>query len=177
MACIRKITDDLAFDCNNPGLIAGIVGVEEAIIINFEDVSSVSATPSTGSALITLKAGTKGYTIQCVKNSVQITEAARANDNAPTMLELTANIKLLTALPVVTYINGLLSGSFLLAVKTKTNQYYLLGAHSPLEVSDMVTDSATDGVTTAILKTPDGASGDYRYSITAELYNQLKTKA
>ena len=47
MACIKKITDDLAFDCNNPGLIAGIVGVEEAIIINFEDVSSVSATPST----------------------------------------------------------------------------------------------------------------------------------
>lgn len=177
MACIKKITDDLAFDCNNPGLIAGIVGVEEAIIINFEDVSSVSATPSTGSALITLKAGTKGYTIQCVKNSVQITEAARANDNAPTMLELTANIKLLSALPVVTYINGLLSGSFLLAVKTKTNQYYLLGAHSPLEVSDMVTDSATDGVTTATLKTPDGACGDYRYSITAGLYNQLKTKA
>lgn len=177
MACIKKITDDLAFDCNNPGLIAGIVGVEEAIIINFEDVSSVSATPSTGSALITLKAGTKGYTIQCVKNSVQITEAARANDNAPTMLELTANIKLLSALPVVTYINGLLSGSFLLAVKTKTNQYYLLGAHSPLEVSDMVTDSATDGVTTATLKTPDGSCGDYRYSITAELYNQLKTKA
>lgn len=177
MACIKKITDDLAFDCNNPGLIAGIVGVEEAIIINFEDVSSVSATPSTGSALITLKAGTKGYTIQCVKNSVQITEAARANDNAPTMLELTANIKLLSALPVVTYINGLLSGSFLLAVKTKTNQYYLLGAHSPLEVSDMVTDSATDGVTTATLKTPDGACGDYRYSITPELYNELKTKA
>lgn len=177
MACIRKITDDLAFDCNNPGLIAGIVGVEEAIIINFEDVSSVSATPSTGSALITLKAGTKGYTIQCVKNSVQITEAARANDNAPTMLELTANIKLMSALPVVAYINGLLSGSFLLAVKTKTNQYYLLGAHSPLEVSDMVTDSATDGVTTATLKTPDGACGDYRYSITAGLYNQLKTRA
>lgn len=177
MACIKKITDDLAFDCNNPGLIAGIVGVEEAIIINFEDVSSVSATPSTGNALITLKAGTKGYTIQCVKNSVQITEAARANDNAPTMLELTANIKLLSALPVVTYINGLLSGSFLLAVKTKTNQYYLLGAHSPLEVSDMVTDSATDGVTTATLKTPDGACGDYRYSITPELYNKLKTEA
>lgn len=177
MACIKKITADLAFDCNNPGLIAGIVGVEEAIIINFEDVSSVSATPSTGNALITLKAGAKGYTIQCVKNSVQITEAARANDNAPTMLELTANIKLLSALPVVTYINGLLSGSFLLAVKTKTNQYYLLGAHSPLEVSDMVTDSATDGVTTATLKTPDGACGDYRYSITAELYNKLKTKA
>lgn len=174
MACIRKITDDLAFDCNNPGLIAGIVGVEEAIIINFEDVSSVSATPSTGSALITLKAGTKGHTIQCVKNSVQITEAARANDNAPTMLELTANIKLLSALPVVTYINGLLSGSFLLAVKTKTNQYYLLGAHSPLEVSDMVTDSATDGVTTATLKTPDGSCGDYRYIITAEQYNNLK---
>lgn len=177
MACIKNITDDLAFDCNNPGLIAGIVGVEEAIIINFEDVSSVSATPSTGSALITLKAGTKGHTIQCVKNSVQITEAARANDNAPTMLELTANIKLLSALPVVTYINGLLSGSFLLAVKTKTNQYYLLGAHSPLEVSDMVTDSATDGVTTATLKTPDGACGDYRYSIAPELYNKLKTKA
>ena len=64
MACIKKITDNLAFDCNNPGLIAGIVGIEEAIIINFEDVSSVSASPSTGSALITLKDGTKGYTIQ-----------------------------------------------------------------------------------------------------------------
>lgn len=174
MACIKKLSSDLGFDCNNPGLISGISGVEEAIIINFEDVSSVSATPSTDSALITLKAGTKGYTIQCVKNSVQITEAARQNDNAPTMLEITANIKLLSALPVVTYINGLLSGSFLLAVRTKTNQYYLLGAHSPMEVSDMVTDSATDGVTTATLKTPDGSCGDYRYIITAEQYNNLK---
>lgn len=174
MACIKKISSDLGFDCNNPGLISGISGVEESVIINHADVSSIAASPTAGTVTITLKGGTRGYTIQCVKNSVQITEAARQNDNAPTMLEITANIKLLSALPVVTYINGLLSGSFLLAVRTKTNQYYLLGAHSPMEVSDMVTDSATDGVTTATLKTPDGSCGDYRYIITAEQYNNLK---
>lgn len=175
MACIKKISSDLGFDCNNPGLISGISGVEEAVIINHADVSSITASPTEGTVIIiTLKSGTRGYTIQCVKNSVQITEAARQNDNAPTMLEITANIKLLSALSVVTYINGLLSGSFLLAVRTKTNQYYLLGAHSPMEVSDMVTDSATDGVTTATLKTPDGSCGDYRYTITAEQYNNLK---
>ena len=75
MACIKKISQDLAFDCNNPGLISGIVGIEEAVIINYDDVSSISVSSSTGAAIVTLKAGTRGYTIQCVKNSVQVTEA------------------------------------------------------------------------------------------------------
>lgn len=175
MACIKKISQDLAFDCNNPGLISGIVGIEEAVIVNYDDVSSISVSSSTGAAIVTLKAGTRGYTIQCVKNSVQVTEAVRANDNAPSMLEISVAAKLLSSLPVVTYIMGLLSGSFLVAVKTKTNQYFMLGCHSPLEVSDFATDSAADGVSTATLKTPDGSCGDYRYTITAEQYNSLKT--
>ena len=175
MACLKRISQDLAFDCANPGLISGIAGIEEAILLNYEDISSVSATPTTGEAIVTKKAGTRGYTVQAVKNSIQETEAARINDNAPTMLEITVVMKLLSSLPIVPYIIGLVSGSFLVAVTTKNNQYFILGCNSPLELSDFATDSATDGVSTATLKTPDGSCGDFRYSITASQYNALKT--
>lgn len=175
MACIKKISSDLAFDCKNPGLISGIVGVEELILINRVDVNSLAVSNSNGEAIVTLKTGTRGYTVQCVKNSVQVTEAVRSNDNAPTMLEISVVAKLLSSQPIVPYINGILSGSFLAAVKTKTNQYFILGCHSGLEVSDFTTDSTTDGVSVATLKTPDGSCGDYRYTLTAEQYNQLKT--
>lgn len=175
MACLKRISQDLAFDCANPGLISGIAGIEEAILLNYEDISSVSATPTTGEAIVTKKAGTRGYTVQAVKNSIQETEAARINDNAPTMLEITVVMKLLSSLPIIPYIIGMASGSFLVAVKTKNNQYFILGCNSPLELSDFATDSATDGVSTATLKTPDGSCGDFRYSITASQYNALKT--
>lgn len=175
MACLKRISQDLAFDCANPGLISGIAGIEEAIILNYEDISSISASPTTGEAVVTKKAGTRGYTVQAVKNSIQVTEAARANDNAPTMVEISVVMKLLSSLPVVTYIIGLLSGSFLVAVKTKNNRYFILGCGAPLEVSDFATDSATDGVSTVTLKTPDGSCGDFRYTITAAQYNAFKT--
>lgn len=175
MACLKRISRDLAFDCANPGLISSIAGIEEAVVLNYEDVSSISATPSTGEAAVTMKAGARGYTVQAVKNSIQVTEAARANDNAPTMVEISVVMKLLSSLPIVSYIIGLMSGSFLVAVKTKNNQYFLLGCTSPLEVSDFATDSAADGVSTATLKTPDGSCGDFRYSISATLYDSLKT--
>lgn len=175
MACLKRISQDLAFDCANPGLISGIAGIEEAILLNYEDISSISASPTTGEAIVTKKAGTRGYTVQAVKNSIQETESARVNDNAPTMLEITVVMKLLSSLPIVPYIIGLASGTFLVAVKTKNNQYFILGCNSPLELSDFATDSATDGVSTATLKTPDGSCGDFRYSITASQYNALKT--
>ena len=175
MACLKRISQDLAFDCANPGLISGIAGIEEAVLLNYEDISSVSASPTTGEAIVTKKAGTRGYTVQAVKNSIQETEAARINDNAPTMLEITVVMKLLSSLPIIPYIIGLVSGTFLVAVKTKNNQYFVLGCNSPLELSDFATDSATDGVSTATLKTPDGSCGDFRYSITASQYNALKT--
>lgn len=175
MACLKRISQDLAFDCANPGLISGIAGIEEAVLLNYEDISSVSASQTTGEAVVTKKEGTRGYTVQAVKNSIQETEAARINDNAPTMLEITVVMKLLSSLPIVPYIIGLASGAFLVAVKTKNNQYFILGCNSPLELSDFATDSAADGVSTATLKTPDGSCGDFRYSITASQYSALKT--
>lgn len=175
MACLKRISQDLAFDCANPGLISGIAGIEEAILLNYEDISSISVSPITGEAIISKVLGARGYTVQAVKNSIQETEAARINDNAPTMLEITVVMKLLSSLPIVPYIIGLVSGSFLVAVKTKNNQYFALGCNSPLELSDFATDSATDGVSTATLKTPDGSCGDFRYSITASLYKDLKS--
>ena len=175
MACLKRISQDLAFDCANPGLISGIAGIEEAILLNYEDISSISVSPTTGEAIISKVLGARGYTVQAVKNSIQETEAARINDNAPTMLEITVVMKLLSSLPIVPYIIGLVSGTFLVAVKTKNNQYFVLGCNSPLELSDFATDSATDGVSTATLKTPDGSCGDFRYSITASLYKDLKS--
>ena len=46
---------------------------------------------------------------------------------------------------------------------------------SGLECSEIVGDSATDGLITITLKTPDNAGGDRMLSVTTATYEGLKT--
>ena len=48
MACLKKLDSDITFDCANFVLTGGTGEIEEAIIINSSDISTISETRVVG---------------------------------------------------------------------------------------------------------------------------------
>lgn len=180
MACIKKLEQDVTFDCAKAAEPASIRGVEELILVNYSDISSYSV-DSSGLASITMATGKKGYTITSVNNSVSVSIAARNNDAILTAEEHTVVIKLLDnsgamgVSELSKLILSLRTGTFAACVWASPGHRLVYGLMSGLECSEIVGDSTTDGLITITLKTPDSAGGDRMLAITEGTYNGLKT--
>nr|DAE20446.1 MAG TPA: hypothetical protein [Siphoviridae sp. cttOT32] len=178
MACIRKLTTDIAYDCANLGGLGGIGEIDEAIIINSSDISTISESGGTGT--ITMITGTKGYVVNSVNNSVMYQEAIKANDTVPAAEDQSIIIKMLTGVPLIStsyrnVVTALLGGNFRVAFKDKSGvKYFLAGAFCGLEASDLATDSSTGGISTVTLKTPEAATGDRLLALDKAAYDGLK---
>lgn len=181
MACIKKLDKDILFDCANFAVIGGVGNIDELILLNSDDIATVSL--AAGVATVTMKATTKGFIVNSIRNSVSYTDAIKTSEIAPSMEEHSIIIKLMSTNTVdaagfSVLRQQLIGGNFRAAFKsTTTGLYYLAGALAGLEASDLATDSATDGVTTITLKTPDASLGDTLAGLTKEAYNKLKTAA
>lgn len=180
MACIKKLEQNVTFDCAKAAEPTSIRGVEELILVNYSDISSYSVN-SAGLASITMATGKKGYVITSVNNSVSVSIAARNNDAIITAEEHTVVIKLIDNSGAVgvselsKLILSLRTGTFAACVTTAKGNRLVYGLMSGLECSEIVGDSATDGIITITLKTPDSAGGDRMLAITEGTYNGLKT--
>lgn len=175
MACIKKLSRDITYDCTNLGFPGGVGEIDEAIIINSSDISTISESFSVGT--ITMLTGKKGYVVSSVNNSVMYQEAIKTNDNAPAAEDQSVVIKMLSSMDKTAYrivVSSLLGGNFRVALKSKYGDYYLAGAFCGLEASDLATDSGTGGITTVTLKTPEAATGDKLVTLTKEAYDGLK---
>lgn len=175
MACIKKLSSDITYDCGILADIGGTGEIDEAIIINSSDISTISE--SGGEGTITMITGKKGYIINSVNNSIMYQDAIKVNDTVPAAEDQSVVLKVLrrggsTAYRIV--INQLLGGNFRVAFKTKSGGYFLAGAFCGLEASDLATDSSTGGVSTVTLKTPEGATGDKLVALTKAAYDGLK---
>lgn len=180
MACIKKLEQNVTFDCAKAAEPTSIRGVEELILVNYSDISSYSV-DDVGLAAITMTNGTKGYVFTSVNNSVSVSIAARNNDAIITAEEHTVVIKLIdnngsiSARELSKLILSLRIGTFAACVKTASGNLFAYGLMSGLECSEIVGDSTTDGIITITLKTPDSAGGDRMVAITEGTYNGLKT--
>lgn len=179
MACIKKLTTDIGYDCANLGRLGGVGEIDEAIIINSSDISTISEASGVGT--ITMITGTRGYIVNSVNNSIMYQDAIKVNDTVPAAEDQSVIIKILagpgsssTSTGYRNRIAELLGGNFRVAFKSKSGDYYLAGAFCALEASDLATDSSTGGLTTVTLKTPEAATGDRLLSITKETYDGLK---
>lgn len=176
MACIKRLDSDVIFDCTNIGNVGGTGEVDEAIVINSSDISTISETNGIGT--ITMLAGKKGYVFNSVNNSVMYQDAIKANDTVPAAEDQSVIIKVFQS--AGTYagyrlvVNQLLGGNYRVAFKTKTGNYCLAGAFCGLEASDLATDSSTGGISTVTLKTPEAATGDRLLTLTKAAYDGLK---
>lgn len=175
MACIKKLGSDITYDCGSLADIGGLGEIDEAIIINSSDISTISE--SGGEGTITMITGKKGYIINSVNNSIMYQDAIKVNDTVPAAEDQSVVLKVLRQGGSAAYrmvIDQLLGGNFRVAFKTKTSNYYLAGAFCSLEASDLATDSSTGGISTITLKTPEAATGDKLLTLTKADYEGLK---
>lgn len=179
MACLKKLDSDITFDCANLGLLGGVGEIDEAIIINSSDISTISETGGVGT--ITMMTGKKGYVVNSVNNSVMYQDAIIVNDTTPAAEDQSVIIKMLASTPLIStgyrnVVTSLIGGNFRVAFKDKSGlKYYLAGAFCGLEATDLATDSSTGGISTVTLKTPEGSTGDRLVTITKAMYEGLKT--
>ena len=179
MACIKKLGADITYDCANLGLLGGIGEIDEAIIINSSDISSVSADSGNHNAgTIVMQTGKEGYVINSVNNSVMYQDAIKVNDTSPAAEDQSVILKILRSIDDLTgyreIVQQLLGGNFRVALKSKANTYFLAGAFCGLEASDLATDSSTGGISTVTLKTPEASTGDMLVTLTKAAYDGLK---
>lgn len=175
MACLKKLDSDITFDCANFVLTGGTGEIDEAIIINSSDISTISE--SAGVGTITMIKGKKGYVVNSVNNSVMYQEAIKANDTAPAAEDQSVVIKVMSSMDSTAYrfaLTSLLKGNFRVALKSKSGNYYLAGAFCGLEASDFATDSSTGGISTVTLKTPEASTGDTLVTLTKAAYDGLR---
>ena len=175
MACLKKLDSDITFDCANFVLTGGTGEIDEAIIINSSDISTISETGGAGT--ITMITGKKGYIVNSVNNSVMYQEAIKANDTVPAAEDQSVIIKVMSSMDNTAYrmaLTNLLKGNFRVALKSKSGNYYLAGAFCGLEASDFATDSSTGGISTVTLKTPEASTGDMLVTLTKAAYDGLK---
>lgn len=175
MACLKKLDSDITFDCANFVLTGGTGEIDEAIIINSSDISTISE--SAGAGTITMLTGKKGYVVNSVNNSVMYQEAIKANDTVPAAEDQSVVIKVMSSMDSIAYrlaLTSLLKGNFRVALKSKSGNYYLAGAFCGLEASDFATDSSTGGISTVTLKTPEASTGDILVTLTKAAYDGLK---
>jgi hypothetical protein len=175
MACIKKLGADITYNCELIADVGGLGEIDEAIIINSSDISTISETGGEGT--ITMMTGAKGYTVNSVNNSVMYQDAIKVNDIVPPGEDQSVVIKVLRQGGSNAYrmvISQLLGGNFRVALKSKSGNYHLAGAFCGLEASDLATDSSTGGISTVTLKTPEGATGDRLVTLTKAAYDGLK---
>ena len=175
MACLKKLDSDITFDCANFVLTGGTGEIDEAIVINSSDISTISE--SAGAGTITMLTGKKGYIVNSVNNSVMYQDAIKANDTVPAAEDQSVVIKVMSSADSTAYrlaLTNLLKGNFRVALKSKSGNYYLAGAFCGLEASDFATDSSTGGISTVTLKTPEASTGDMLVTLTKAAYDGLK---
>lgn len=179
MACIKKLEQNITFDCAKAAEPTSIRGIDELVLVNYGDISNYSV-DATGLATITMKTGTKGYVVSSVGNSVSATIAAKVNDTMVTAQEHSVVVKLIDnagamgASELSNLIYSLQIGTFVALTRTASGDYLAYGLMSGLECSEIVGDSTTDGIVSVTLKTPDAAGGDRLVSITISNYNGIK---
>lgn len=180
MACIKKLEQNVTFDCAKANEPTSIRGIEELILVNYGDISNYSVN-AVGGATITMKKGAKGYVVSSVGNSVSATIAAKVNDIMVNAQEHTVVVKLIDnagtmgASEFSNLINALQLGSFIACVLTTSGNYFVYGLMSSLECSEIAGDSATDGIVSVTLKTPDSAGGDRMLAVSQATYDGLRT--
>ena len=177
MACITKLADAIAYDCDT-----GATGLVSALIINKSDIASFTYdAPNTRITNITLSTGTKAYKIDTVKRSLVLSETLKVNDGAPNAYSHSASL-VLTAAPsgaLRALRTAFTNGSFVIMARRFGAEgvnvyglYYGLSA-----VSSDYSSHDNGGWTTVTLETPENVIGEDTIAVEYDVYTALYAAA
>lgn len=177
MACISKLANAIAYDCDT-----GATGLVSAIIINKADIESyvVDSANNVVTAL-TLASGAKAYRIDTVKRSLVVSSTLKVNDGAPNAYTHSASL-VMTRAADSSYRairTALTNGSFVvLAARPGIDGAYVYGLYYGLYATASESSSHDNGGwTTATLETPENVIGEDTILATKTVYDTLYAAA
>lgn len=160
MACISKLANAIAYDCDT-----GATGLVSALIINKADIASFALnSAATGVSSITLAPGAKAYKIDTVKRSLVLSSALRVNDGAPNANTHSASITYtgLMTPESSAVMQSFSNGSFVIIAKPSgLSAVRAYGLYYGLSATAMDNNSHENGSwSTITLETPENVIGE-----------------
>ena len=176
MACISKLSDAIAYNCDS-----GATGLVSALIINKSDIASFTHdAPNTRLTGITLSTGTKAYKIDTVKRSLVLSETLKVNDGAPNAYTHSASIVLTAAQSgaLRALRTALTNGSFVILARRTDGSAAAYGLYYGLSaVSSDCSSHDNGGWTTVTLETPENVIGEDTILVESNVYDVLYAAA
>ena len=177
MACITKLANAIAYDCDS-----GATGLVSAIIINKADIASFTLGASGLVNSITLAAGAKAYKIDTVKRSLVITSALKVNEGAPNAFTHTATITDMSDASSAGYFrfsSAMSNGSFvILYVPSGTIHASVAGLYYGMSATAFDRSSHDNGSwATVTLETPENVIGEDNLIMASVTYDALYAAA
>ena len=177
MACISKLANAIAYDCDT-----GATGLVSAIIINKADIASFTLNSNaTGVSALTLASGARAYKIDTVKRSLVVSSALKVNDGAPNANTHSASIVYTQNIDSggAGIMNSFANGSFVIIAKPAgLNAVRIYGLYYGLSATAIDNNSHENGGwVTATLETPENVIGEDSLIMADSYYNTLYNAA
>lgn len=173
MACISKLAGGFAYDCDT-----GTTGIENAFIVNKEDIVSFAFDPNQPSIVTTvaLVTGAKAYKIDTPKRTLVVTESLKLNEGAPNALSFSASLTI-TAVNNFTLRTNVLrampNGSFVLFTK-EADTYRVYGLYYGLSATAYDRTTHDNGSWIAVtMGTPEQFIGEDSLQVQKSTYDSL----
>lgn len=181
MACIGKITSDLAMPCGAPN--PGDLGrPASAKLINASDIASF--TVDGDAATITRVTGAKGYDVTAANNSLTVSVGLKSQDIMPGAYDVSITFKnfsnafteLSSSVPLGSVSNISRSG-LVIAVEHAGGKYRVYGLGAPLVCTELVGDSTASEYYTYTYGVEDWQVGTTIHDLSKADYDALSTPA
>lgn len=179
MACIGKISSDLAMPCGapNPGDLGRPVSAK---LINASDIASF--TVDGGMATITRVTGAKGYDVTAANNSLTVSVGLKSQDIVPGAYDVSISFKnfgaALTELSAGTplgVVSKMSSSVLVVAVEHAGGKYRVYGLGAPLVCTELAGDSAASEYYTYTYGVEDWQVGTTIHGLSKADYDALST--
>ena len=179
MACIGKISSDLAMPCGapNPGDLGRPVSAK---LINASDISSF--TVSGGMATITRVTGAKGYDVTAANNSLTVSVGLKSQDIVPGAYDVSISFKNfsgtsteLSAGAPLGVVSDMSSSVLVIAVEHAGGKCRVYGLGAPLVCTELAGDSTASEYYTYTYGVEDWQVGTTIHGLSKADYDALST--
>ena len=171
MACIKKLTGALAFDCES-----GTIGYASALYFNREDIASMAVSAS-NEVTLSLAGGSSAYKIDTVKRSLVVSETLRVNESAPNGFSHEAVINIFSKGNREVQ-NAIRNASIVLVARGNDGQIRVYGLYYGLKASASAESSHDNGGWSQFtMSTPEGVIGEDSLHMAAAAYETLYNAA
>ena len=174
MACITKLANAIAYNCDN-----GATGITSAVIINKADIASFTVAGGGGTvSALTLVPGAKAYKIDTVKRSLVLSTALKVNDGAPNAFTHTATLTDMTSVTSGAHFNignAMSNGSFvIISRRVGGTTATVNGLYYGMSATAFDQNSHENGAwSTITLETPENVIGEDNLSMGSADYSAL----